>query len=123
MSTTQPIRNLENLERLKNYFLTECPNLRNYLLVHLSVNTALRISDILSLTWEDVYDFYHFTFREHLILTEKKTKKRKQIPLNENLVESLTSQKLSILWKKCFTPPEPFTSISNLKNSFRKSSF
>ena len=53
MSTTQPIRNLENLERLKNYFLTECPNLRNYLLVHLSVNTALRISDILSLTWED----------------------------------------------------------------------
>ncbi|MCI9052402.1 MAG: tyrosine-type recombinase/integrase [Lachnospiraceae bacterium] len=91
MSTTQPIRNLENLERLKNYFLTECPNLRHYLLVHLSVNTALRISDILSLTWEDVYDFYHFTFREHLILTEKKTKKRKQIPLNENLVESLTS--------------------------------
>ena len=75
MSTTQPIRNLENLERLKNYFLTECPNLRNYLLVHLSVNTALRISDILSLTWEDVYDFYHFTFREHLILTEKRPKK------------------------------------------------
>ena len=31
MSTTQPIRNLENLERLKNYFLTECPNLRHYL--------------------------------------------------------------------------------------------
>ncbi len=32
-----------------------------------------------------------FRSREHLILTEKKTKKRKQIPLNENLVESLTS--------------------------------
>lgn len=89
MGTTQPIRNLEDLRRLKEYFLNIYPNMRNYMLIHMAVNTALRISDLLDLTWEDVYDFYRDKFRNHLIIVEKKTKKRKQIALSHNIVESL----------------------------------
>ena len=55
MNTAQPIRRDEDLERIKNYYLTEHPNPRNQLLMILGLNTALRISDILSLRWKDVY--------------------------------------------------------------------
>ena len=57
MGTTQPIRDLEELEKLKNYYLKEHPNMRNYALIKTGVNTALRISDILALRWKDVYNF------------------------------------------------------------------
>ena len=57
MGTTQQIRDTEDLNRLKNYYLKEQPNLRNYALICTGINTALRISDILNLKWDDVYHF------------------------------------------------------------------
>jgi len=90
MSTTQPIRSLEDLEKLENYFLTQKKNLRNYALVCTAVNTALRISDILELKWKNVYRFKDHTFRKHLDLKEQKTHKKNLIALNKNAVEALT---------------------------------
>lgn len=90
MSTTQPIRNLEDLESLKNYFLVQKPNLRNYALICTAVNTARRISDVLSLKWDDVYHMESNTFRTHLVLTEQKTKKNTMIALNHGAVEGLS---------------------------------
>lgn len=51
MSTTQPIKSKKDLFALKNFYLNDEPNLRNYALICTGINTALRISDILDLTW------------------------------------------------------------------------
>ena len=57
MGTTQPIRDISEIEELKNYYYYEKPNLRNYALICLGINSALRISDLLTLRWDNVYDF------------------------------------------------------------------
>ena len=49
MGTTQPIRNAAEVEQLKNYYYEKKPNLRNYTLICLGMNSALRISDLLEL--------------------------------------------------------------------------
>ncbi|MSS64646.1 tyrosine-type recombinase/integrase [Velocimicrobium porci] len=89
MSTAQPIKNLDELEKLKNYYLDIQPNLRNYLLIHVGINTALRISDILSLKWNDVYNFQTKTFRKHIVLIEQKTGKESSIAKNQSLHHAL----------------------------------
>lgn len=57
MSTTLPIKNAEQLELFKSYYRSEKPNARNYTLIIFGLNSALRISDILSLTYGDIYDY------------------------------------------------------------------
>lgn len=90
MSTTKPIKNLTELERLKNYYLKQAPNLRNFTLISIGLNTALRISDIRLLKWKDVFDFSTMQFREHIVLTEQKTKKVNSIAINHNLRQALS---------------------------------
>ncbi len=88
MSKTQPIKDLEKIEQLKQYYLNKS-SVRDYVLVTLGFNTALRISDILKLTWKDVFDFNEKSFRKHLYLIEEKTKKKTIIALNKVVVASL----------------------------------
>ena len=57
MSTTQPIRDGEDVHKLIDYYEQEEPNLRNKTLIIFALHTALRISDILALRWENVYHF------------------------------------------------------------------
>ena len=75
MGTTQPIRNRKELQKFSTYYQTVKPHPRNYALIILGLNTALRISDLLQLQWFDVYDFYTQRFREHLLILEQKTGK------------------------------------------------
>lgn len=89
MSKTQPIKNLEELEELKNYYITSTPNIRNALLIELGVNTTLRISDLLQLTWNDVYDFETKSYRTHICIQEQKTGKNTCIALNSNAIKGL----------------------------------
>ncbi|MEY8516790.1 tyrosine-type recombinase/integrase [Lachnospiraceae bacterium 29-84] len=93
MSTTQPIRSLEEIEELKDYFFTKKSNMRNYALICLGINSALRISDLLALEWKDVYDFAGERFMGHITLVEKKTGKYTQIALNKSAVEALSVYK------------------------------
>lgn len=88
MSTSQPIKEREDILKLKNYFLAK-GNKRNFCLVTLGLNTALRISDILSLTWNDLYDFQKEGFRKYIYLVEQKTGKETQICLNHAIIEAL----------------------------------
>ena len=87
-NTTDPIRDKKQLYALTDYFLNK-KQLRNYVLVIFGAYTALRISDLLSLTWEDVYDFGKKQFRKHIDLTERKTGKTKRIALNKRILEAL----------------------------------
>jgi integrase len=88
MSTTQPIRNKHQVRALAEYYLRrgEC---RNHLLVVMCTHTALRISDLLRLTWGDVYDFDRRCIRGRIALTEKKTGKAKTVMLNKAVVKAL----------------------------------
>ncbi len=96
MSTTQPIRKTEDIAALKNYFLYTKPNMRNYAMVCLGINSALRIGDLLELTWGDVYDFEEGHFLRHITVVEKKTKKQTQNALNKNATEALALYKASL---------------------------
>ncbi|MCI9531819.1 MAG: tyrosine-type recombinase/integrase [Lachnospiraceae bacterium] len=97
MSATQPIKNIEDIEALKNYFFAVKPNMRNYAMTCLGINSALRIGDLLNLNWQDVYDFSKGRFLKHITTIEKKTGKRTQIALNRNAVEALNIYKESLL--------------------------
>ncbi len=91
MSTTQPIRSKQLLHDFKNYYLTEQPEFRNYTIILIGLNTALRINDILHLTWGDVYCTEHSRFYTHLLITEKKTEKETRILINRELQKTLLS--------------------------------
>lgn len=88
MATSEPIRNKTDLNRLSDYFFRK-RQYRNYVMIVLGSCTALRISDLLKLRWEDVYDFKVGRFRSHVMLTEKKTGKYKKIALCKDAIAAL----------------------------------
>jgi len=84
----EPIRNKLHLRKMAKYCL-ERKNYRNHAMIVLGVHTALRISDLLRLTWNDVYDFERDEYRSHVALIEKKTGKKKTIALNKQVIAAL----------------------------------
>lgn len=95
MSTSQPLRNKEDIKKLKNYFYQRM-EYRNYALVTVGLNTALRISDILDLKWKNVYNEEKQDFYSHIYLIEQKTQKNTIILLNESVKEALSLYKESL---------------------------
>ena len=71
MNTTQPIRSKQLLHDFKEYYLTKQPNSRNYTLILIGLNTALRINDILHLTWGDVYCTEHSRFYTRILINRE----------------------------------------------------
>ncbi|AGK96640.1 site-specific integrase [Clostridium pasteurianum] len=92
MERVEPIRSEKKIKDLKKYLLGS-GNMRNYALIVLGLNTALRISDILSLTWEDVYDFEEKEVKTHVYIKEQKTGKDKKFLLNKNAIDELLKYK------------------------------
>jgi len=89
MATTQPIRNKRQVKELVDYYLNK-GQLRNHILVTLSIHTALRIGDLLRMTWDDVYDFDKNQVRKSLVMIEGKTKKPKTIALHKAIIRALS---------------------------------
>jgi integrase len=88
MSTTQPIRSKRQVRELAAYFLKR-GEIRNHVLVVMGVHTALRISDLLRLAWNDVYDFERGRVRESVSIAEKKTGKSKLVAINSRIRAAL----------------------------------
>lgn len=100
MNLAEPIKKTKDLSKLKSYYKEIQPNPRNELLIIMGLNTALRISDILALKWEDVYDFEWKEYRNHINIVEQKTGKTTQIYINSNVLESLHHYKSYLKQKK-----------------------
>ena len=88
MAATEPIRDKKQFKELTEYFLQK-GQLRNYTMVIMGTYTVLRISDLLRLKWEDVYDDKRQEFRTHVTVTEKKTGKTRTIALNQQVIGAL----------------------------------
>lgn len=77
MTIVEPIRNLEHLRKLEEYFATKSK--RDLLLLTIGTNCGLRISDIVALNVGDVKN------KSHIRIIEKKTGKYKSFPINSKL--------------------------------------
>jgi len=88
MNLTEPIRNKAHVRALLNFYLDR-GHTRNYLLICLGIHTALRISDILALTTDHVYNFKKREVRKTITITEKKTGKTKTVALHKTVTAAL----------------------------------
>ena len=101
MAMTEPIRDKQQVNKLIQYYYNK-GQMRNYLLITLCIHTALRISDVLRLSTDDVYDFQNHRIRRTITIIEKKTKKSKTIALNKNIINALSV---------CFPSARPNTAL------------
>lgn len=88
MATTEPIRDKDQLRELTSYFLNKGDR-RNHALVNLCLHTVLRISDILNLKTDDVYDYKNRCVRKDIHLKEQKTGKTKTVAIHSKLSKAL----------------------------------
>ncbi len=95
MSTTQPIKKIDEIHELRKFFYDK-GEMRNYTLITLGINTALRISDLLKIKWQDVWSFEQQRFKEHMVVVEQKTGKIANIYLNRQCIECLYELKESL---------------------------
>lgn len=72
MKFVQPVRDLEKVDKIKEYLRNK--NERDYIMFLLGITVGLRISDILSLKKEDL-------LKTHIDIVEKKTRKRKRVKI------------------------------------------
>ena len=75
MEVVEPIRDRKKIDAMKK--LLRGSNMRDYALFVLGINSGLRISDLLTLTVEDVAG------KERVSLREQKTNKEKDFPLSD----------------------------------------
>ena len=67
----EPIKNKEDIARLRDYFLHH--NLRNHMLFVVGINVGLRISDLLSLRFRDVMND-DLSYKKEIVKIEQKTR-------------------------------------------------
>ena len=106
MSTTEPIRDKQKLQNFKNYYQNAKPNLRNYTMIIIGLNTALRISDILNLTYDEIYQ--NNKVQEHITLKERKTGKENRILLNCEVRLALTKYRQELVKTDMYQKGNPY---------------
>ncbi|MDE5698465.1 MAG: tyrosine-type recombinase/integrase [Lachnospiraceae bacterium] len=106
MSTTEPIRDQQKLQLFKNYYQNEKPNIRNYTMIVIGLNTALRISDILNLTYDEIYQ--NNKVQEHITIKERKTGKENRILLNYEVRIALTKYRQELVKTEMYQKGNPY---------------
>ena len=84
--TVEAIKEKRQLEKIKKEMKRDS-NILALALFTCGINSALRISDLLSLTFEDIKG-------DRIYIKESKTKKGKQFPINANFKEAVEDLKL-----------------------------
>ncbi len=84
--TVEPIRNIDKIKEMQQYLNQK--DMKYALLFRFGLNTGLRISDILPIKVEDVFNT-RGEFKDYLIIAEKKTGKGKKIKMNDALRKAL----------------------------------
>ena len=107
MNAAEPIRNGKLVKKLLNYY-KNLGQTRNFLLIALCLYTGLRISDILSLKTDDVYDFDKKAVKYSIAVREKKTGKIKTIAIHA-FVKMIIKKYAPRLGAKCALLPNPQT--------------
>jgi integrase len=94
-NSVQPIKDIEDIERAKQYFLNSNNfrytglNIRNYCLFVFGINTGRRISDILTLRVKDIIDSDTGKIIDKFYIHEDKTGKNSFIKLNKSVKEAI----------------------------------
>ncbi|MDR1481566.1 MAG: site-specific integrase [Synergistaceae bacterium] len=83
-----PIRDIEKILEMKKFL--KARGARDEALFTMGINTALRISDLLSLSLGDVLDG-QWRLLKSVRLKEKKTGKTKRFPINDSVREALAA--------------------------------
>ena len=83
MKIVEPVRSVKEIDKVKRLL----GNKRDILLFTMGINSALRISDLLSLKITDVIE--GDKIKESITIKEGKTKKTKSFPLNESVRKAL----------------------------------
>jgi integrase len=86
MNIVQPVRDLSQLESMKK--VLKSTNIRDYAMFVVGINIGLRISDLLSLRWQDVADGRGRPFN-CVTIREIKTGKERTFKLNKNAQKAL----------------------------------
>jgi integrase len=91
---TTKLKSAEHLEELEVNkllkYLQQNQHWTYYILVRLGISTALRYSDLSQITWKDLLG------KNKITIKEKKTGRVREIPLNTELVQNLTSVYIKI---------------------------
>lgn len=77
----EPFKNVDDLKAINQYFI-RMGEYRNYMLFTLGCNLSLRGSDLVKLTWGDIFTT-DFRYCSEISLIEQKTKKYKLMDLND----------------------------------------
>ena len=87
-----PIKNIEDIERCKEFLKNRTENAperykksyaKDLLLFKIAINIGLRVNDLLSITWSDIFKADTHKFNSYFVPKEQKTKKIRQIFINE----------------------------------------
>ncbi len=88
MATTEPIKDAETIQQIKEYLMIK-EDYRMFSLITMGFHSALRIGDILKFCWGDVYDFKNKLFKKYVTLKEQKTGKNAKVALHTNTIRAL----------------------------------
>lgn len=81
------VKTLEEIEKIKKYFLDR-KEYRNYCLFIVGITTGYRIGDLLQLKFSDFFN-QDYSYKDEINIFEQKTKKRRKMPITENIKNAL----------------------------------
>lgn len=87
MNFVEPIKSKKDINKMKNVLKRN--SYRDYFMFTLGINVGLRISDLLRLKADDVFDFEKNIAKNTIYMRDKKTNKENRFPVIPELAEEI----------------------------------